>query len=261
MDMGVPVLRIVHDVDPPQSHDAESQAASANDVISASPGAGTPLQLAVVRLEELTAGQPSRSGSNSQSEIADSELVQRLLAGQRDALERLYRRHAPFAFKLAVRLQGSSHDVEDVVHDAFLKAQARVSSLKDPALFKGWLGSIVVNEVRLRMRRGRLLRALRLQSAEPVELDSLASDAASPEVLAQLAQVYSLLRQMATDDRIAWTLRFVERQRLEEVAELTGCSLATVKRRLLSAQRFLAEHLVADRRQNPEFEQARRGAL
>lgn len=266
MDMGVPVLRIVHDVDSPEHRDVESTGGAANDAASLSPGSAVAgpaaaLQLAVVRLEELTAERTASRESTSDADTADSELVGRLLDGQRGALEGLYRRHAVFAFKLAVRLQGSSHDVEDIVHDAFLKVQARLSSLKDPQLFKGWLGSIVVNEVRLRMRRGRLLRALRLQSAEPVELDSLASDAASPEVLAQLAQVYSVLRLMATEERIAWTLRFVERHRLEEVAELTGCSLATVKRRLLSAQSFLAEHLVADRRQNPEFEQARRGVL
>src|SRR5690606_10472286 len=128
-----------------------------------------------------------------------------------------------------------------------LKAQSRIDSLKDPGAFRGWLGSIVVNEVRLKLRRARFLRTLRLQSSDPVDLDSLASTSASPEIRAQLAQVYGLLRLMSTDERIAWTLRFVERHQLEDVAKLSGCSLATAKRRLLSAQRFLNDHLVTDR--------------
>lgn len=261
MDMGVPVLRIVPD-EPSSEAPVEAVGSEGGQPVPVAAGQVTPV-LSVVRLEDSAdhvrgSGQATNDDAGGDS---DGELVGRLLRGERGALERLYRRHAPFAFKLAVRLQGNGHDAEDVVHDAFLKVQSRAGSLNDPTLFRGWLGSIVVNEVRLRLRRGRLLRVLRLQSAEPVELDSLASDAASPEVRAQLAQVYALLRLMATEERIAWTLRFVEHHRLEEVAELAGCSLATVKRRLVSAQRFLAEHLVADPRQNPGFEDARKGAL
>lgn len=260
MDMGLPVLRIVHDADAAARtpEPAATSPASAVEGVASSSPLDSPR--ALVRLEDFG---PEGVGASAKhgADAADADLVTRLLAGDRAAFEQLYRRHAQFAFKLAVRLQGNAHDIEDIVHDCFLKAQARVGSLLDPNSFRSWLGSIVVNEVRLRMRRGRLLRALRLQSSEPVDLDSLASEVASPEVRAQLAQVYGLLRLMATEERIAWTLRFVERHQLEEVAELTGCSLATVKRRLLAAQRFLAEHLVTDPRQRPEFEEAKRGLV
>jgi RNA polymerase sigma-70 factor (ECF subfamily) len=82
-----------------------------------------------------------------------------------------------------------------------------------------------------------------LAAPEPVELDSLAANDAGPEVRAELAQLYALLKVMPSDERIAWTLRNVERHRLEEVASLTECSLATVKRRITRAQGFLEEHL------------------
>jgi RNA polymerase sigma-70 factor (ECF subfamily) len=175
----------------------------------------------------------------------DAELVGRVLEHDRAAFEELYRRHAPFAFSLVVRLQGSKTDVEDLVHDAFLRVHSDLAGLRDPGSFRAWLGSIVVSQVRMRMRRGRLLRALGLGSSDPVDLDSLASEAAGPDVRAQLAQLYALLRVMPADERIAWTLRHVERHRLEELAELTGCSLATAKRRLQRAQRFLDEHFVS----------------
>jgi RNA polymerase sigma-70 factor (ECF subfamily) len=83
-----------------------------------------------------------------------------------------------------------------------------------------------------------------VSSADPVDLDVVASAEASPEVRALLAQVYALLRTLPADDRIAWTLRHVERHRLEDVAELAGCSLATAKRRIARAQRYLSEHFV-----------------
>ena len=99
-------------------------------------------------------------------------------------------------------------------------------------LFRSWLGSIVVRLVRTRLRRRRLLGSLGLASTDPVDLDAIAAEDASPETRAQLAQIYALLRTVPSDDRIAWTLRYIERHRLDVVAEMAGCSLATVKRRI-----------------------------
>jgi len=175
----------------------------------------------------------------------DQELVGRARRSEARAFEQLYRRHAEFAFNLAVRIQGSATDVEDVVHDAFLKAQERLSDLRDSAAFRPWLGSIVVRLVRTRLRRRKLLSALGLTTPEPVEIETIAASDADPEARALLAQVYALLQTMAADDRIAWTLRYVERHRLETVAVMMDCSLATAKRRITRAQRFLTEHFVA----------------
>src|SRR5260221_7148225 len=81
------------------------------------------------------------------AELSDAQLV--ALTGEDDAaaFEALYRRHAPFGLNLAVRLQGNSTDVEDVVHDAFLRAHARLDSLREPGAFRAWLGSIIVRLV------------------------------------------------------------------------------------------------------------------
>ncbi|MCA9633770.1 MAG: sigma-70 family RNA polymerase sigma factor [Myxococcales bacterium] len=176
----------------------------------------------------------------------DAELVLKVQAGDRQAFELLYRRHAGFAMNLAVRIQGSASDVEDVVHDAFIKAHQRVGDLRDAAAFRSWLGAIVVRLVRSRLRRRRLMASLGLTHAgDAVDLDAVASGGASPEARAQLAQVYALLQTMPTEDRIAWTLRYVERHRLEAVAQLTDCSLATAKRRIARAQRFFEQHFVS----------------
>jgi RNA polymerase sigma-70 factor (ECF subfamily) len=174
----------------------------------------------------------------------DERLVARALRADLLAFELLYRRHAGFALNLAVRIQGSANDAEDIVHDAFLKASERLGELREASAFRPWLGSIVVRLVRTRLRRQRLLRSLGLVSAEPIELDAIASPNADPESRVLLAQVYSLLQTLPADERIAWTLRYVDHHRLEIVAKLVDCSLATAKRRILRAQRFLSEHFV-----------------
>ena len=178
-------------------------------------------------------------------ELDDAKLVALVRDNDTLAFEVLYRRHAAFALNLAVRIQGNAADVEDIVHDAFLRAHHRMRELRDATLFRSWLGAIVVHQVRSRLRRKRLLNAFGIGSVDPVDLDAIASHEASPETRAQLAQIYALLQTMPPDDRIAWTLRNIERHRLEAVAELSGCSLATAKRRIQRAQRFLHDHFVA----------------
>ncbi len=176
--------------------------------------------------------------------LDDAKLVALASKGELSAFETLYRRYAAFAINLAVRIQGSGRDVEDIVHDAFLRAHDRLAELRDRQAFKGWLGAIVVSLIRSRLRKRRLMGLVGLGQNEPVDLESIAAETASPEARAQLAQVYALLQTMPADDRIAWTLRYVDQHRLEGVAELTGCSLATVKRRISRAQRFLKDYFV-----------------
>jgi RNA polymerase sigma-70 factor (ECF subfamily) len=179
-----------------------------------------------------------------QRELPDEVLVALAAHGDMPAIEALYRRHAAFAFNLGTRIAGSTHDVEDVVHDAFLRAFDNLEGLRNPKAFRSWLGSIVVHGMRSRLRRGRFMRLFGLGRGDEVDLESLASDDASPRQRAELAQVYALLQTLAVDDRIAWTLRFVEGHDLKAAADLVGCSLATIKRRIRRAQRFIEEHFV-----------------
>jgi RNA polymerase sigma-70 factor (ECF subfamily) len=220
---------------------ARSPSASQPDDVSAD-AQTTPLP-ALIR--DNGAPHDGPRGVGALAGLPDAQLVALGCKGDRGAFEMLYRRHAAFAIHLAARIEGSARDVEDIAHDAFLRAFERLNDLSDRSAFKAWLGAIVVHAVRSRMRRARLLSVLGMgKSSEPVDLDAIASPDASPHTRAQIAQIYALLRTLPTDDRIAWTLRAVEGHDLETVARLTRCSLATAKRRISRAQKFLDEHFV-----------------
>ena len=179
------------------------------------------------------------------SQLGDAELVALTLGGSRRAYELLYRRHVRATFLLATRILGSTGDAEDAVHDAFIRAYERLGELATPASFRSWLNSILVHIVQSKMRRARLLRTLGLANhLGVVQLDALASPDASPAARAQIAQIYALLQTMRVDDRIAWTLRYVEGHDLETAAQLAGCSLSSIKRRIQRAQQFLTQHFV-----------------
>jgi RNA polymerase sigma-70 factor (ECF subfamily) len=224
----------------------DSLTAEATPVVSPAPPASASSTSASTEPRRSTAPMAGdRRQLAALSELDDARLVEVARSGDALAFEALYRRHVSFAIHLATRIEGSARDIEDVVHDAFIKAFGRLSDLADPAAFRSWLGSIVVFAVRSRLRRLRLMSLLGLgRGADPIDLDSLASPDTSPHTRAQLAQVYALLMTRPLDDRIAWTLRHVEGHELEVVATLCGCSLATVKRRIHRVQQFLEEHFV-----------------
>jgi RNA polymerase sigma-70 factor (ECF subfamily) len=69
----------------------------------------------------------------------------------------------------------------------------------------------------------------------------LADSSASPEERAQLAHVYRTLERMPRDERVVWVLRLVEGETLESIADLLGCSVSTVQRRLRAAQATMGE--------------------
>ncbi len=153
----------------------------------------------------------------------------------------LFSRYSSYAAAIAYRLLGRDDEVDDTVQEVFLAAVRGLDSVKNPEAIKGWLAAITVRTARKRLKRRRLRAMLRIDP-DP-DYDTVVDASASPEQRALLARVYELLDAMPTDLRIAWVLRHVQGERLEDVAELSGCSLATAKRRIAAAQRQLEEEL------------------
>lgn len=204
----------------------------------------------IAEASDPAATEPPTSSRSNLVELEDEQLV--VLARDSDsnaAREQLYRRHAGFALNLATRIAGHDADAQDVVHDAFMRAFAQLNSLRKASAFRSWLGSIVVHGVRSRFRRQRWMQFFGLSGtardqADGIDLDAIVNPAASPQIRAELAQVFALLQTLSADDRIAWSLRYVEGFDLRGAAELSGCSLATVKRRIRRAQQYVEAHFV-----------------
>ena len=157
------------------------------------------------------------------------------------ALETVYRDHARFVAVLALHVLGRDLEVDDVVQDVFLSAASGLARLREPAALRAWLGTITVRLARRRLRARRLLALFGLDP-QPDYGELVATDA-SPEQRLLVSQVYLILDSVPAKDRVAWTLRYVEGARLEEVARLCECSLATAKRRIVAAQQRLETEL------------------
>jgi RNA polymerase sigma-70 factor (ECF subfamily) len=177
---------------------------------------------------------PLPSGAAS---TTDAELVARGVAGERFALQLLYRRHVAPVAACITRLLARSAEAEDVVQDAFLSAFRDLRHLGDPARFAPWLMRIAVHQAHRRFRRRRLLARFGLdRGVDDARLAMVVDPGAAPDVCAELAHIDRALEALPAALRLAWMLRHVEGCALEELAEHCGCSLATAKRRIQRAE-------------------------
>jgi RNA polymerase sigma-70 factor, ECF subfamily len=175
---------------------------------------------------------------------SDAELVARARGGEAWAREAIYRRHAGTVASVLVRLLGRREEAEDAVQDTFLTAFEELARLRDSGALRPWLVRIAIRQAHRRFRRRRLLRLLGLDRArDDASLESLAAPGTSPEERAELALLDRALQRLPAAPRVAWVLRHVEGYDLEGVAEATGCSLATAKRRIAAAQARVSVHL------------------
>jgi RNA polymerase sigma-70 factor (ECF subfamily) len=192
----------------------------------------------------MTAGVPREvfpqgGGSRSGAGPSDAALVVAARAGERWAREALFRRYAPMANGVALRLMGRDADLDDLVQDCFVAALRGLDSLEDPRAFAPWLGAIIARTSCKVLRRRRLARRLGLYRPEPIDVDALVSREAPADVVVELRALYALVEDLPAQVRVPLILRRVEGHSLDEVARLLGSSLATVKRRVAEGERRL----------------------
>jgi RNA polymerase sigma-70 factor (ECF subfamily) len=149
----------------------------------------------------------------------------------------VFKRYAPYVARIGLRLLGRESDVDDLIQEVFLAAFKQRDQLRDPHATKNWLATIAVRGARRQLRRRRMRQFVGLDAGGPAL--ELPDQGISPEKRALLSRIYEILDRLGVERRLAWTLRFVEGEKLDKVAERCGCSLATAKRRIAAAQAFL----------------------
>lgn len=147
--------------------------------------------------------------------------------------EALFLRYAPYVARIGLRLLGRESDVDDLIQEVFFAAFRQRHQVRDPHAFKSWVAIIAVRTARRQLRRRRLRAFVGIDSLAP-SLE-LRDSTMSPERRALLSRVYQALDRIPVEQRLAWTLRYVEGEKLERVAEHCSCSLATAKRRIAAA--------------------------
>jgi RNA polymerase sigma-70 factor (ECF subfamily) len=180
-------------------------------------------------------------------------------AGHAGAREALFRRYAPLVNGLAYRLLGGDSDLDDLVQESFAQALKCLDRLQNIETFPTWLATIVVRTSHKLLRRRRLMKRFGLWKPPEIDWEQVRSHGIGTEDLLELRAIYRLVHDMPAELRVPLVLRHVEDKSLQEIADLVGSSIATVKRRIVKAQDLLRAELRSEWGHEVELGERTRG--
>ena len=167
----------------------------------------------------------------------DADLVQRTLAGEREAFGLLVNRYRRTIFVLVVQRGCPLSEADDVAQEVFLRAYQNLHTLQDAAAFPRWLYGISAH-VGADWARARKRMATEDGSLEDV---GAAESGAVAEVEEEAERALRALAELPEEQRLVLTLRYLHGLSPKEIAERLGEPRGTVRSRLHHALLYVQQ--------------------
>ena len=184
----------------------------------------------------------------SETSCTDEELVDRSRGGEVDSFNQLILRWERPIYALAYRVIGREEDARDICQETFLRAYRALPGFKGEAKFSSWVYRIALNLCRDWIRRQRRNPVQQM----PDDIDVLEAAAATEpsESVEDLvgrreltAVVEAAMALLPEEQRTAIVLKEYHGMTFQEIADLQGCPLSTVKTRLYQGLSVLRRQL------------------
>ncbi|MEZ5492224.1 MAG: RNA polymerase sigma factor RpoE [Gammaproteobacteria bacterium] len=184
------------------------------------------------------------------SKDTDQQLVDRVLAGDKQAFNLLVLRYQHRVAALIARFVKDPQEVEDVSQEAFIKAYRALALFRGESAFYTWLYRIAVNTA-----KNYLVARNRRPPAVDVDVDeSENSDLALPlqEIESPEASLATEMLRQAINEAIgelpeelktAFTLREFSGLSYEDITEVMGCPVGTVRSRIFRAREAIDKRI------------------
>ncbi len=184
------------------------------------------------------------------SQETDLEIVMRCQVGDKDAFQELVKRFQKNVFALLYQLAPEWRDLNDLSQEVFIRVYRGIHNLRNPKIFRSWLNQIVLNlfydELRKRPRRVKTVsidQSYEDDSGESEFYKEIKDSKLKPdEIISNLETrdaIKAAMTQLPEQFRTAIVLRELQGLQYEEIAELLGCALGTVKSRIWRARERL----------------------
>lgn len=170
-------------------------------------------------------------------EVEDRDLILKAQRGDVDAYNLLVSRWEKRIFNYLLRLVRNREDAMDLCQDVLLKVYQNLRKLEDPARFAPWMYRIAHNEAYSMLRRKKPEDDL-----ETAQFDMPSMGGRMLPVETALA-VDAALRRLSEEQREAVVLKVYQGFKFEEMSEILGCPMSTVKSRLYTALELLKNTL------------------
>jgi RNA polymerase sigma-70 factor, ECF subfamily len=166
--------------------------------------------------------------------VDEADLARALIDGRTGAAPLAWRRFYPIVMATLRRLLGPSDDLPDLAQDVFARFFSKLLDLKKHGSLRAFITGIAFRRAREEIKRRRVRRTSAAMVLHHLHELSLAG-ITDPDRKHAAARLYHLMSTLSENDRMAYTLRFVEGLELNEIAKSLGVSLSTVRRSIKRA--------------------------
>ncbi len=168
------------------------------------------------------------------------QLVELSQNGDQSAYEILFTEFKTRLHHSLFKILRNYHETEDTVQQAFLRAWEKIDTFKGNSNFYTWLYRIGFN-----------LAITKINSSREMQLDesfeSTLSSSSNIEETLESKELYmtvkNLLDEIPEEQRTAYVLCEVDTKNYEEIAQITGVPVGTVRSRIFRARQYLMENL------------------
>jgi len=175
-------------------------------------------------------------------------LIERSLNGELDAFNQLILEYQNLAYSVAYRLLSNTEAASDAVQDSFIKAYRALDSFRGGS-FKSWLMRIVTNTCYDQLRAQKRQRTESLDDL-PVEeefVTQLIDSRESPDQFVERQELSGLIeaaiQSLPEEQRTVLVLCDIHGYAYEEIVEMTGVAMGTVKSRISRARGRMRDYL------------------
>lgn len=202
-------------------------------------------------MRDLGAGDNGRQSAADE----DSTLIRRARSGDDRALQALVDRHYRNVFNLAFRLSNNYDDAQDIAQEAFIRVYNALPNFRGDANFTTWLYRIVKNVFLDERKKQKVRSHNSLEEMVDLEDSSVSRQVEDPapgpgwmvEQNEQADVVRKAVLTLPKNQRLMIALYHFEHRSYDEIAEIMGLPIGTVKSRLNRARLALKNKLYPSR--------------
>ena len=184
----------------------------------------------------------------------DVQLIHDILSGNDDAFSTLVQKYQKSVHALAWRKISDFHYAEEITQDTFLQAYKKLSTLKNPHQFAGWLyviaNRLCINWLQRNKSAMQSLEGTPVREINRLTYEHYASEERESEATERRYEIVEqLLERLPESERTVMTLYYLGEMTAKEIGNFLGVSVNTIKSRLRRARERLQadqEHLIQE---------------
>lgn len=187
----------------------------------------------------------------------ENKLIKKAQKGDADAFEKIISEYQNVVYSVAYRYADNAEDAADMSQEIFLKMFRNINTFQFKSKLSTWIYRVATNtciDLVKKTKNGRNTYSIDdgyENSDGETKFNEIADDSSQPDIAVENGEIRDVINmaisRLSDDYRLVIILRDIQGLSYDEISEIVGCSVGTVKSRISRGRKNLREILFEDR--------------